>query len=624
MIESNNPEIDVNQLMERIRAEVARRRDLGLLQRNGSGHAVSTVLPQVHFLAPLPPMVSPRRIDVKEERLTSILQRAREKTEVSKRIPKLLRRLFRKQGGYNNLLLESVAVLTRTNVELNKRLQELAGAFEIQNRWLSDLSSARDADAAWMRAAATIINTVKEKNVAAGEEFRTLRSEFDHACEHLRNLQAQADGMREQEIDWVVRATNALADQMNVLEHRNVAAGEEFRTLRSEFDRAGEHLRNLQTEADRFAQFGTRADDLGRHLNDLQTQTDNQDRHLRNLQTEADRFAQFGTRADDLGRHLNNLQTQTDNQDRHLDNLQTQADAVRDQAAIYQAELNHVKSDSNDAKQLALRADERQNSDGAYLKSELHLLNRRLMELASTSGEGATSSAKNAPLPIDKHEFDALYVAFENQFRGSRELIKKRVRVYLDDVRGAGAVTADSPILDLGCGRGEWLELVNENGLAGEGVDSNAIMVSACQERGLRVTEGDALEYLRALPAESRGAITAFHLIEHLEFQVLVQLLRESFRVLRPGGLAIFETPNPDNVLVGSNRFYSDPTHLHPLPKEYSRFILQSVGFSDVVTRPLNPDKDSLSKKAATPELRNFLNRLFFGEQDYAVIGKKR
>ena len=624
MIESNNPEIDVNQLMERIRAEVARRRDLGLLQRNGSGHAVSTVLPQVHFLAPLPPMVSPRRIDVKEERLTSILQRAREKTEVSKRIPKLLRRLFRKQGGYNNLLLESVAVLTRTNVELNKRLQELAGAFEIQNRWLSDLSSARDADAAWMRAAATIINTVKEKNVAAGEEFRTLRSEFDQACEHLRNLQAQADGMREQEIDWVVRATNALADQMNVLEHRNVAAGEEFRTLRSEFDRAGEHLRNLQTEADRFAQFGTRADDLGRHLNNLQTQTDNQDRHLRNLQTEADRFAQFGTRADDLGRHLNNLQTQTDNQDRHLDNLQTQADAVRDQAAIYQAELNHVKSDSNDAKQLALRADERQNSDGAYLKSELHLLNRRLMELASTSGEGATSSANNAPLPIDKHEFDALYVAFENQFRGSRELIKKRVRVYLDDVRGAGAVTADSPILDLGCGRGEWLELVNENGLAGEGVDSNAIMVSACQERGLRVTEGDALEYLRALPAESQGAITAFHLIEHLEFQVLVQLLRESFRVLRPGGLAIFETPNPDNVLVGSNRFYSDPTHLHPLPKEYSRFILQSVGFSDVVTRPLNPDKDSLSKKAATSELRNFLNRLFFGEQDYAVIGKKR
>jgi SAM-dependent methyltransferase len=529
MIESNNPEIDVNQLMERIRAEAARRRDLGLLQRNGSGHAVSTVLPQVHFLAPLPPMVSPRPIDVKQERLTSILQRAKEKTEVSKRIPKLLRRLFRKQGGYNKLLLESVAVLTRTNVELNKRLQELAGAFEIQNRWLSDLSSARDADAAWMKAATTIIASVPQHR------------------------------------ESVLTATNALAEQINTLEQRNAATDEQLDALGAQSAHMGEHLRNAQSELD----------------------------SMTGLRSDFDR----------AGEHLRNLQGQTDNQDRHLNNLQTQA---------------------NDAKQLALRADERQNSDGAYLKSELHLLHRRLTELASTSGEGATSSAKKAPLSIDKHEFDALYVAFENQFRGSRELIKERLRVYLDDVRGARAVTADSPILDLGCGRGEWLELVNENGLAGEGVDSNAIMVSASQERGLQVTEGDALEYLRTLPAESRGAITAFHLIEHLQFQVLVQLLRESFRVLRPGGLAIFETPNPDNVLVASNGFYSDPTHLHPLPKEYSRFMLQSVGFSDVVARPLNPDKDSLPENAASPELRNFLNRLFFGEQDYAVIGKKQ
>ena len=127
-----------------------------------SGDAASPVLPQVPFLAPLPAVASPRRIDVKEERLTSILQRAREKTEVSRRIPKLLRRFFRKQGGYDKLLLESVAVLTKTNVELNQRLQELAGGFEIQNRWLSDLSRARDADAAWMRSAATIIASVPE------------------------------------------------------------------------------------------------------------------------------------------------------------------------------------------------------------------------------------------------------------------------------------------------------------------------------------------------------------------------------------------------------------------------------------------------------------------------------
>jgi len=148
-------------------------------------------------------------------------------------------------------------------------------------------------------------------------------------------------------------------------------------------------------------------------------------------------------------------------------------------------------------------------------------------------------------------------------------------------------------MLDLGCGRGEWLELASENGFTAEGVDLNAIMVAECKGRGFPITD-DALEYLRSLPAKSRGVITAFHLIEHLEFRMLVELLRESLRVLRPDGLAIFETPNPDNVLVGSNRFHSDPTHRHPLPKEYTSFLLRSVGFTDVVIRPLHPDKDSL------------------------------
>jgi O-antigen chain-terminating methyltransferase len=224
---------------------------------------------------------------------------------------------------------------------------------------------------------------------------------------------------------------------------------------------------------------------------------------------------------------------------------------------------------------------------------------------------------------VEDHEFDAFYVAFENQFRGSRELIKERARIYLNDVRDAGLGHSDSPILDLGCGRGEWLELVIENGFTAEGVDLNAIMVAECKQRGFPVTEGDAIEYLRFLAAESRGVITAFHLIEHLEFRMLVELLRESLRVLRPGGLAIFETPNPDNVLVGSNLFYSDPTHRHPLPKEYTSFLLRSAGFADVVIRPLHPDKDARLKDGEAAELRDFLNRLFFGDQDYAVLGRK-
>jgi O-antigen chain-terminating methyltransferase len=303
--------------------------------------------------------------------------------------------------------------------------------------------------------------------------------------------------------------------------------------------------------------------------------------------------------------------------------LRNQQDRITEETRRIHARQDQVGNQFRDLCRHLNQLDDRQISDGTLLKSELHLLNRILSELRAPSRDQKELAA---PITIyfDEHKLDALYVAFENQFRGSRELIKERVRIYVRDVKEPGLGSSNSPILDLGCGRGEWLEVAVENGFTAEGVDLNAVMVEECRQRGFRVTEGDALEYLRSLPTESQGVITAFHLIEHLEFRVLVDLLHESFRVLHQGGLAIFETPNPDNVLVGSNRFYLDPTHRNPLPKEYTSFLLRSVGFADVVIRPLHPDKDSLLNDGEAPKLRGFINRLFFGDQDYAVLGRKQ
>jgi O-antigen chain-terminating methyltransferase len=486
MAESNNPETDVNELMKRVRAEAVRRR-LAFLRGDGSDRASATV-PEIPHAAPPRVVIAPRQLDLKSDQLTNVIEHARDTTQVSQRIPKPFRRLFRKQGRYNNLLLESITILAGATVRLSSYIGELASGFETQ---ISRLE----------------------------KTLKNLETQIDVILEYVCNLRNQQDQV-----------------------------GNQFR---------------------------------------------------------------------DLGQHLNNLQTQADSQGQHLKNLQTQTDRARDQA-----ENSNTKSD--DARQIALRVDERQSSDGAFLKSELHLLSRRLFELRSAGSGQNEQLTGGVASPVDDHELDAFYVAFENQFRGSRELIKERVRIYLNDVRDAGLGRSDSPILDLGCGRGEWLEVAVENGFTAEGVDLNAIMVAECRQRGFRVTEGDALEYLRSLPAESRGVITAFHLIEHLEFRMLVELLHESLRVLRPGGLAIFETPNPDNVLVGSNRFYSDPTHRHPLPKEYTSFLLRSVGFTDVVIRPLHPDKDSLLSDGEAPKLRDLINRLFFGDQDYAVLGRKQ
>ena len=115
-------------------------------------------------------------------------------------------------------------------------------------------------------------------------------------------------------------------------------------------------------------------------------------------------------------------------------------------------------------------------------------------------------------------------------------------------------------MLDAGCGRGEWLELLKEQGITtGRGIDNNRVMVKQCEGYGLDVIEGDVIESLRDFPSASLGAVTAFHLIEHLPLNVLVKFLDETARVLKSGGIAIFETPNPENILVGAFTFYLDP-----------------------------------------------------------------
>lgn len=218
-----------------------------------------------------------------------------------------------------------------------------------------------------------------------------------------------------------------------------------------------------------------------------------------------------------------------------------------------------------------------------------------------------------------EHLLDSLYVAFEDRFRGSSEEIKERVRVYLPVIRETGAGCVEGPVLDVGCGRGEWLELLREEELHGRGIDLNRVMVEQCSAQGLNVIEIDVLTYLRSLPDATLGAVTGFHLIEHLPFETLIAMLDEALRVLRPGGVVIFETPNPENVLVGSCNFYMDPTHRNPLPSKLTKFLLESRGFHNAEIIELNP---SVADRINEPsEVARRLNEYFYGSQDYSVIG---
>ena len=228
-----------------------------------------------------------------------------------------------------------------------------------------------------------------------------------------------------------------------------------------------------------------------------------------------------------------------------------------------------------------------------------------------------------AMLSEGDHRLDAMYATFEDQFRGTRADIRERQAVYLPYVRNARAGTADAPVIDIGCGRGEWLELLRDEGLVAKGVDLNRIFLDACRERNLDVIEQEALTFLRQLKRASVGVVTCFHMIEHLDLNVLIALLDETLRVLRPGGVAIFETPNPRNLTVGSCNFYLDPTHKRPLPPDLSRYLLEARGFSTVEVRELHPYGPEHLIKDGDPVLRDAVNRILYSSQDYAVMGWK-
>ena len=216
---------------------------------------------------------------------------------------------------------------------------------------------------------------------------------------------------------------------------------------------------------------------------------------------------------------------------------------------------------------------------------------------------------------VTDRQLDKLYAALEDRFRGTRDEIKERFKEYLPYVKDS------APVIDLGCGRGEWLELLAENGIEAQGVDSNSLQVQQCRARGFNVTEQDLFVYLQSIADAHTGAVTGFHIIEHLSFKALIALLNEVMRVLRPGGLVIFETPNPENVVVGSHYFYLDPTHRHPLPSELMEFVFKHQGFGDIEMLHLHP-WDS-GRVAGEGQLAERFNGYFYGPMDYAIIGRK-
>lgn len=226
------------------------------------------------------------------------------------------------------------------------------------------------------------------------------------------------------------------------------------------------------------------------------------------------------------------------------------------------------------------------------------------------------------------------YVAFENKFRRSDEALAARFAKYAADF---AARPKESAVLDLGCGRGEFLQALGRAGINGRGVESNASAVSACRSAGLDVAHGDLIQFLKSTETASVGGVFAAQVAEHLPPPVLQSLLVEAFRVLKTGGLLVLETVNPRSVTGLLEVFNRDLTHEKPLHPETLSFLAAAAGFADVRVEMLSPLEPlaqlrRLEGSAALPgpmvetfnENVDRLNGLLYGPLEYALYARIR
>jgi SAM-dependent methyltransferase/uncharacterized protein YoxC len=269
----------------------------------------------------------------------------------------------------------------------------------------------------------------------------------------------------------------------------------------------------------------------------------------------------------------------------------------------------------------------RTNADLAVLQARQNLIFR---EARAALPEGFTPDQLGELARELPTGYEQLYEDLEDTFRGTREHVRALVSEYLDDL---AKVPGKGPVIDIGCGRGEWIEVLRDAEIDAYGIDLNQVVVDRCAARGLDVRHGDALAHLRSIPEGSVRAITSFHLVEHLSLDTLVGLIEAALLALQPGGIFIMETPNPSNLQVGASSFYLDPTHLKPLHPQFLQFLAVQRGFADAEVRFLHPEAgprlrpEDLADHAADParaqRLVDQINWALSGPLDYAVVAHK-
>ncbi|MGA2040164.1 MAG: methyltransferase domain-containing protein [Bryobacteraceae bacterium] len=246
------------------------------------------------------------------------------------------------------------------------------------------------------------------------------------------------------------------------------------------------------------------------------------------------------------------------------------------------------------------------------IHTELRLIRQRTGAAFQSLTVPQAGAALVPSPPAASLAFD--YARFAEAFRGSEERVRAGQRIYVADFKDCGNV------LDIGCGRGEFLELMREAGVPARGIDSSLESIALCREKGLPAEAADLFDYLRGLGEGELDGIFCAQVVEHLPPDRLPEMIRLAATRLARNGVIVIETPNPECLAIFATYFYLDPTHARPVPDKLLSFYLSEFGIGDLEVRRLEQAVDSMPSLA---ELPTAFRQAFFGGLDYAIIGRK-
>ncbi|MBN1591878.1 MAG: methyltransferase domain-containing protein [Candidatus Coatesbacteria bacterium] len=409
-----------------------------------------------------------------------------------------------------------------------------------------------------------------------------------------------------------VEAVDMKIEHAQIRQHEN---SEWVKDLEGRIDKSEEWLSNLSQDVDSnktwLANVSESTDSLKDWLTNLDSDSDRQKEWLSTLETElkshSDWLANIENTAKEHAEWLSTLNENGDSQKAWSGNLQ--------------------KTQEEHSARLSEFAQRQKEVDYQIAFIKRRLEDTALQQRAVIQGAAAADGGIHADAGLSEDE----YVIFENRFRGESAALKERQRGYLAQFKGCREV------IDLGCGRGEFLELLSEEGIECKGIDSNPEMVEVCKAKGLDAETGDIVAYLEAAEDGTLGGVFCSQVVEHLQPAMVVRLCKLIARKLAPGGVLVVETIDPRSILALTNSFLLDPSHIFPVHPKLLEFCFSLTDVDVVKIENLAPVPQEarleLSGGGAHSDAgdgmalieRNFskIDRMLFGFQDYALIGRK-